>query len=333
MKRSVVMAVAIGVSAALIAGCGSDDEPAASVSAPGSGSGPATVVAESIPAASDSAFPITITNALGSVEVPQAPENIVAVGDAELDALLSLGVVPTTYVGYSDELLPYQTAALGGASPPEMLSLVDGMPFEQIAAAEPDLIVSLSWTDEESYPLLNDIAPVVSYVDDPWGDAWQTQVAQIAAGLGRSADGATLVADIEAQVAEAAAAHPQLAGSSVTFTSADAGAACSVDLPTSPVLVFLGQLGLEPALEDPASAYCVELSPESLPSLDADVMLLFGARDELESNPVFQQIPGVEAGNVVWLDDTMANAVNSPTPLAIPAFLETVVPQIAAVAG
>lgn len=336
MKRQLSYVFGTLAIVTVIAACGdSDDTSTATTLAPAATSGPTTEAPASTiaPSVTDPAFPVTVSNALGDVVVPAAPQRVVAIGDAELDVLLAMGIVPTAWVTYADDLLPYQTAELGAATPPELFSLVDGVPIEQIAAQRPDLIVSLSWTDEDNYPLLNGIAPVVAYVDAPWGDSWQTQVAQIAAGLGRPDDGAALIADIESQISETAAAHPELSGATVTFTSASADSMCSVDLPTSPVLVFLRELGLEPTLDDPASTYCLEVSFEQLDRIDADVMLLFGDREAVEANSLFEQLPGVVDGSAVWLDDVMAQAVNSPTPLAIPAFLAAIVPQMVAVAG
>ncbi|HWL43435.1 MAG TPA: ABC transporter substrate-binding protein [Ilumatobacter sp.] len=323
MKRTLGAAVML---VGLLGACGDDGDGATPPTSP-------AVETTAVPGSDSAAFPVTFTNALGVAELAAPPERVVAVGSAELDVLLALGVVPTTYVSYDDALLPYQQAAFAGAPAPELLSLIDGMPIEQIAATHPDLIVSLSWTDADNYPLLSQIAPVVAYVADPWGDAWQTQVIQIAGALGRADDGAALIAGVESQITAAATAHPELSGATATFTSVDDGALCSVDLPTSPVLVFLRQLGLQPTLDDASSPYCEEMSYELLDRIDTDVMLLFGNRDALEASSIYRQLPGVLDGNAVWLDDTMANAVNSPTPLAIPAFLDAVAPEMAAAAG
>jgi iron complex transport system substrate-binding protein len=275
-----------------------------------------------------------VTSGLGTVEIPAPPQRIVAVGSSELDVLLALGIVPVAYATYDDGLLPYQLAALDGRAAPDVLSLADGIPFEAIAGYEPDLIVNLSWSDADNYAVLSRVAPVVAFVADPWGDSWQTQVRQIAHALGRDGDGAAAIQTVEQEISATAAAHPELADRTVTFTSADgSGALCSVDLPTAPVLEFLRELGMRPTLSDPASSYCAEISPEELERIDADVMLLFGAREELEASPLYRELGAVERDAVVWIDDAMANAVNSPTPLAIPAFLEAVVPAVAAAAG
>ena len=62
-----------------------------------------------------------------------------------------------------------------------------GIPFDDIAATSPDLILGLSsGVSKEDYDKLTKIAPVVPYTVAPWGTPWQDQLEAIGTALGKA---------------------------------------------------------------------------------------------------------------------------------------------------
>src|SRR3546814_21059387 len=73
------------------------------------------------------------------------------------------------------------------------------------------------------YELLSAIAPVVAYPGEAWATPWQELIEIVGNSLGRSDEAQDLLADIDAQVAEQAAAHPELEGKTVAMVWDAAG--------------------------------------------------------------------------------------------------------------
>ena len=133
--------------------------------------------------------------------------------------MLAVGVAPVGVTEwYGDQPFatwPWAQDELGDAQP-EVLTDADGLDYERIAALEPDLIIGTNaGLDEESYELLSD-----DRADDrpPRGRAAATSrrgTTRPASSARRSA-GPTrwtaIIADIDAQFAAAAAAHPEFDG-------------------------------------------------------------------------------------------------------------------------
>ena len=139
------------------AACGS---PAPSTSAPGAASGAPSA------AAPVGAYPVTIDHKYGSTEITAEPQRVVLVGLNEQDAMLALGKVPVATSNFLDVeggIFPWAEAALGGAPKPVLIDQTDGIPYEQVAGQNPDLIVGLySGLTDEQYATLSRIAPTVA---------------------------------------------------------------------------------------------------------------------------------------------------------------------------
>ena len=262
-----------------------------------------------------------------------APKRVVALGVAERDTTLALGVTPVAVGGYGD-IDPWFTTKLGSQPAVENLEISDGIPFEKIASFTPDLIIT-GWGQEADYKQLSAIAPVLWQVSDSFSTDWRSQVTAISKALGKSTEGATLVADTEAKIKSAAAANPSLAGKTFTWSTYDPGLVNLVDLPTAPVVRFLGDLGLKlkPEIADEKSVYSREVSLEQIQQIDADVVIIYptdaAAKADLEAQRTYQSLGAVKKGSVIFLDDALANGLNSPTLLSIPFVLDTLTPQLA----
>ncbi|RYE54814.1 MAG: iron-siderophore ABC transporter substrate-binding protein, partial [Rhizobiaceae bacterium] len=141
-------------------------------------------------------FPVTIEHAFGATTIELAPERIVTWGWGNHDALLALGVVPvampfSTYGGGDNGLHPWVEQKLNelGAATPIQLPDSSEIPYEQIAAAKPDVIVAVfSGIDRAQYDRLSQIAPTVAYPGEAWSTPWQEVTTTIGTIVGKSAE-------------------------------------------------------------------------------------------------------------------------------------------------
>src|SRR3546814_10688731 len=94
----------------------------------------------------------------------------------------------------------------------EDIPVGDSIPFEAIAAAQPDLIVITYFAvDEATYDRLTEIAPTIPLLGDAQVDAWQ-DIAPVAGRILQKEDEADqLIADAEQLAADVLDALPGLA--------------------------------------------------------------------------------------------------------------------------
>ena len=181
-------------------------------------------------AGADSAFPVTVEHAYGETTIESKPERIATVAWANHEVPLALGVVP---VGMSeaswgdddgDGVLPWVEDKLEemDAETPTLFDETDGIAFEAVAATRPDLILaSYSGLTQKEYDTLSKIAPVVAYPDIAWATSVQDMITMSSEAMGLADEGQELIADLDAQVDAAYAAHPELAGKSIMFSYID----------------------------------------------------------------------------------------------------------------
>jgi len=124
-------------------------------------------------------------------------------------------VATTDWMGFKGGIGPWAEPALHGAARPQLLSDVDGIQTEKIAALEPDVISALySGITREDYDTLSRIAPVVAAPKGTpdWGITWQQLVRTAGQVLGRGDAAAKVEADVERRSDAAARAHPAATG-------------------------------------------------------------------------------------------------------------------------
>lgn len=323
MRRSLAAIAALSLSAILLAGCASSP-------------------AESSDGAGDTeasgAFPVSIDTKFGEVTVESAPQRIVALGWGDAETVLALGEQP---VGASDWL------GFGGSGvgpwaedlydeAPEIIATLEPS-YEAIAALKPDLILDVkSSGDSERYKRLSSIATTIGVPED--GDSYLTgseeQVTMISTALGMADKGQELLDDVDASFAEAAAAHPEFAGKSVTvaaYTSEGWGAY----IDEVERVQFMEKLGF---VQSPTIAgltpegFSVPISSEQLDLLDADLLVVFPIwveTSEVTSQPLFNAIPAVAEGHSVILDDELISSAYSLSSVLSQKYaIENVVPLL-----
>src|SRR5690606_21943753 len=127
-------------------------------------------------------YPIVIKHAFGEAVIESKPERVVTIQWANHDVVLALGVVPVGFsaanYGVQDDsgLLPWTAAKLKelNATEPNIFQDTDGLDFEAISDANPDVILAAySGITQEDYDVLSQIAPVVAYQSKPWATTWR----------------------------------------------------------------------------------------------------------------------------------------------------------------
>ena len=289
-----------------------------------------------------SSFPVTIEHAFGTTEVPSAPERIVTVGLTEQDSVLALGMTPVGVTEWYGEqpyaTWPWAQDELGDAEP-EVLSRTDGFQYERIAALDPDLILGLNaGIDDESFARLSEIAPTIAHPAgaEAYFSPWREQTRMIGQALGKEADAEALIADVDAEFEEAAAAHPEFEGVSVIFLQNAFYDGQAIAYQEGLSTDFLTDLGFViPDELDPfvgaAEGSQAFIPLEQLSVLDAADVLLWATespddRVALEQEPLYMSLEEVQAGRQVFTDGLSAGAIYFTSPLSLPFALEALVP-------
>lgn len=299
-------------------------------------------------------FPRTIEHAYGSTTIDEAPQRVATIAWVNQDVVLALGVVPvgmaaTEFGGNDNQSTDWFDAALeeNGGEEPTKWSEADGLDFQAIAAAEPDLIVGVySGMTQEDYDRLSEIANTIAPpADTPaYGTPWDESVRITGEALGRDDQAEELIGSVEDQLSQAAEDNPELAGKTFLYGTVDPSAEDQImiytDVDNRPR--FLESLGMEqaPAIveaqAEDESQFFLTWSPERADELDSDVLVTWaadsGVGEAISSDDLLNKIPAVADGNVVLQTDGQETlSVSAASPLSIPWALENVLPQISAV--
>jgi iron complex transport system substrate-binding protein len=316
---------------ALLAGCssaGADDDPAGT------------------PATGDDAFPATIAHTFGETTIETRPERVVTLGWSAQDVVYALGVTPVGMPSFSygagdDGVLPWDEERYD----PErttLLDTTDGPPLEQIAALRPDVILApYEGFDRSVYEDLSGIAPTVAYPGEPWTTPWEEQTRMIGYALGLADEAQLLITDTQDAVAERAAEHPEFDGLTFAYTSmgADALYLYKGDDPRVKLIEALA-LTVAPSVGELAGdsdeSFYAQLSLENAAEIESDVVVGFAdglTADEVIASPVYAQIPAIERGAAVVIDDqAFGAAVSSVSVLSLPYALDQLVEKLAVAA-
>ena len=300
------------------------------------------------------AYPLTISHALGETTLPEAPERVATIGWGNLDVPLALGIAPvgvskTTY-GAADEngLFSWTNEAFKalGVEEPNVFDDTDGLDFEAINNAEPDVILAVySGISEEEYEQLSQIAPTVPYTKEAWATTWQDMTLDNGKALGKEEEAKELVESVESLIQEKVAGYPEIQGLTAAYCYFDTSNLGSfyVYMPKDPRASYLLDLGLTlpeniRALDD-GSFFFMTVSSENIDVLqDLDLIVTWGEDDTLaalQADPLISQVPAVQRGSVVFLslNSDLIAASCTPTTLAIEATIDEYLQVISEAAG
>ena len=322
---------ALALAPALVA-CGDDSGSASDTAAP------------SAQKSEQGAFPVTIEHKYGSTTLEKAPARVVCVGLTEQDALLALGIVPVAVTKWFGDapgyIFPWAVQHLGDAELPEVLEDTNGVQIEKVAALRPDLIIGqYSGLTKKDYELLAAIAPTVAqpgaYAD--YGAPWDEMAMNVAKAVGQPDKMQALVDDVEQQIADQAAAHPEFQGMTAAVVTGYEGMfVYGPEDPRSRMLVDLGFTFPSEVFGSDMDEFGESLSTERVSDLDqVGVAVWLDYESDPAAKKVFEQTTTEQEGR--WFDIAEADgsyyvAHSFVTPLSIPYVLERYVPQLAAAA-
>jgi ABC-type Fe3+-hydroxamate transport system substrate-binding protein len=305
-SRREFLALAAGLALGLV-GCGDEQE---------SGAG-----------ASETAYPRDVRHATGTVHLKRQPQHIhVARNFSELDAVLALGIIPTSFGTFPDRpLTGYQLAA--GGDRMRRMDATDGVQLEQLLAEDIDLVVASELFVNDSRDKINEqvrgyqrIAPLIALPEDVAG-----AFAIVTRALALNGDRAA--ARLEA-FNDRIAAFPRPARTPrIALVQPDGPGTIGIYTADTPGSTLMRRIGLgrpvTPAGIDLADYYAA-ISEEQLGSAigDADIVLALDfddspGLDELEQRRLFRALPPVRAGRYVRIDNDESIAVVRPSALSI----------------
>ena len=283
---------------------------------------------------------VALEHANGTTTLDARPDRIVTLGLQWTDVVLSFGVTPVGYqhdpLAGDDGRFPWHGDQLDGVT---ALDTTEGVPFEQVASLEPDLILVSPWllAGEADYDTLSAIAPTVAGVSGAQVDRWQDLVEVVGVALGEPEEADAVVAEVDALVAETADRYPGLRGKTFLLVNHVPGDSLYVvadeDDGSS---VFFQALGMEisPAIVEVADGVSgrAQLSFEQVGLLDADLLVMFHNDGTPEDLVGYDDLPAVADGAVADIGYEDVVGLNTPTPLSIPHSLEVVRPALEAAA-
>ena len=322
--RSLLIGVTGCALAATLAACGDSDDSAGATVGGGAGD------------------TVEVEHQFGTTEIDGVAERVVTIDVQWTDVMIAMGVEP---VGYTvDALMPKGGEPWReGERTGEELSLDDGIPVEQIAALDPDLIVgTYSIADKQTYEQLAQIAPTIAAKTKTGVEPWQKLVATAGELLGDDAQAEQVVSDVEGEIDAVASELPQVRGKTYALAQylvSDSSLVAVADENDGASRLFkaLG-MTMHPALQqegEKQGSPRVTVSPERSDLLASDFLAFLvngGDESDLADIPGFDALPASESGAVAVLDYATIVGINTPTPLSIPYVLDQMRPYLTKVA-
>ncbi|MFT3889325.1 MAG: ABC transporter substrate-binding protein [Arachnia sp.] len=314
------------LAAAALAACGSPT-PAPTDAGPASGAPSADISASAStllpPAEGKTQYPLTLKTPYGETVLKARPERIAIVGGlGDQESVLALGIAPV--LGSDKVAYPWLQETRFDEIETFIDPWADNFSIETVAAADPDLIVASTFGGlEDQFERLSSIAPVLAVGktgDYAWD--WRELIGGVAEATDLSARAEEQIAKTEAKVVDAAAAHPEWKGHTVSIVinrGQEAGIEF-VNIDGSPAAQLLTQLGFaeHPNHEKLSSFEWGNVSLENIGLVDADALIVarhggMGTIEEattwLEGNALYQQLGAVKADKVAYLDPSEATGV------------------------
>jgi iron complex transport system substrate-binding protein len=309
--------------------------------------GAANSGSDSSSAASSAGFPVTIDTMYGPVTIDSTPQRVATWGWGATDAVLALGVMPVaipsdTYGAPDTGITPWIQAGLDavGGDAPVLLDAGGDLPIEQLLATNPDVLIApySGLTQDEFDAVTAAGVAVVAPETAIWSTPWRDVITEAGAALGLQDEATAVLKSLDDEIAAAAAAHPEFAGTSIAFATADADT-IYLYLQNDSRVEILEDLGFVSspsvaALDSGESTFYTTVSPENLDKVDAQVVFSYGFADDaalqtfLTTTPT-TLIPAVAKGAVAAVVGITESDAVSPTALTLPYILPTMVEQLA----
>ncbi|MFT3860418.1 ABC transporter substrate-binding protein [Micropruina sp.] len=289
--------------------------PAQTSGSPAASSAASSSTPALVPAAEGkTTYPLTLDTQWGSTELKQRPERIAAVTPSQDDAeiLAALGVTPVLANEYTKDV--WLEEALSQPIPNRFNSDDATFPVEQIAKAEPDLIVVLNTDLTDDFAKLSTVAPVLAInqsagTEGTVANDWEANIRRIGEVLDLQAAAQKVLDDEEAFFANFRTENPDLAGLTASYVVyyGDSGGLQFHSSVGSPAESVLERMGLAQNPNAATFKYRQEVSQELLATIDADVIIFSdnsgGKHAKLTKQPLFKKLKAVQADHLILIDN------------------------------
>lgn len=295
--------------------------------------------------------PASVDHIFGTTTVSKRPSRVVALGRADADCCVRLGVSPVSMM--QDANTPWfrvQAKDLEVEIPP-LFNPSNEVLIRDIKSMRPDLVLATDFSlNREQYDAISDFAPVIA---NPVRDfqlegykPWAQNLEMIAAALGESNKVSGISDNVQKVLSASALSYPDLLGTSVVALnlSASLGAGLAVYSPRSIMVAGLVEFGLVPGVsaetlatigslsEVNSSTYSVPVS--QAPDLQSQIIVagVFDSKNDDELDRALSQLSATKAGTsdaIVPLQGDLLQVCVTPSPTAIEWMAENIAPDLA----
>lgn len=290
-----------------------------------------------------SAESVTVDHAFGSTEVDCGYDRVVTLGWGPAEAAMAVGVEPVAIPGGNDTgadadgIHPWVAEFLeenGFENPAILAAGADDPPYEEILNQNPDLILATeAGLTQEQYDRLTEIAPTIAHPGEAWSTPWRETIQISGDALCKPDETKQVIDDLNKVTADAAAAHPEFEGKTITVVMAVTDQ-IAIATETEPRGNLLTELGFTVDSYDSPDTYKV-ISTEQANTITSDVLLMYfpseADKQAFEASPTAKLLPQYASGNVASVVGA-ANvaAVSPPTALSWPWTIDDFVETLSA---
>lgn len=259
-------------------------------------------------------YPLELKTPWGTTELEKRPERVAAVTPSQDDAeiLAALGVTPIVASEWSTDV--WLEDALPQEIPNRFTTGDSKFPVEQIAAADPDLIIVLGADLTDVYDKLSSVAPVLGTAEQGGSEQsvandWEASVTRIGEVLDLQEAAKQVLADEKQFYADFRAENPEfstLTASYLVYYGEEGGLQYHSST-GSPAESVFERMGFAANPNAGKFSYRQEVSEELLSAVDADVILFSdnsdGAHAKITEQPLFQNLRAVQDDRLILIDN------------------------------
>lgn len=240
----------------------------------------------------------TIEHAMGTSQVPMAPERIVVIDTTPLDAALALGIQPVGTIRYGQP-----PEYLGeAASEIEVIGQYNRPNLEAILQLQPDLILGAKSISEELYPRLSQIAPTVFTEGAGHDWDWKNNFQLFAQALDESAQAKQELAAYEQRLADLKASLDLPLQNITVSVLVISPRGIIAQTPKSFSGSVLQEIGFDrDVTQGTTEQFFVRLSREDLDAADGDLLFLIQnpewqmtSKADFVSDPLWSKLDAVQ---------------------------------------
>jgi iron complex transport system substrate-binding protein len=288
---------------------------------------------------------VTVKHKFGQTTVPSPPKRVVSAGFTEQDDLLAIGVIPVAVTnwwgGEPFGVWPWAQPKLGSAQP-VVLSLADGLQFNQIAALKPDLIVATNaGVDQNSYNRLSGIAPTIPQSgDDPFFEPWKVQADTIGLAVFQADQMKSLISGVDNKFSDVGKANQRFKGKKVLLLQGTFYQDNVIATLPGWRTDFLTQMGLvvpdglpQFAVDDHRAFIPRDQVPNVLNNADALIWTTESDADKAAvlNDPTVKQLDATSQNRNVFTGKDLSGAIAFSSPLSLPFVADQLPPMLSKV--